>query len=290
MKHQRSVTNLSIVIILLSVLATSMGIFTDEGPGPSEVETVRSTTITIYGQGIYQHMSADVAPQGIAQDYVTLLVAVPLLIFSLFWARKGSLKGRYLLAGTLGYFMITYLFYLVMGMYNILFLAYVLLLSASFFAFAQTLFDLNGHPLGDYFQNTTPVKATGGFLIINSLAIALMWLGVVVPPLLDGTLIPSQVEHYTTLIVQGLDLSLLLPLSFISGLLFIKRSPLGYLLAPVYYIFLSLLMLALTAKIIAMGMLGQNIVPAIFIIPLLALVAIICSAIILRNINEPQQD
>lgn len=287
MKSQKSVTILSIAIILLSIVAASMGIFSDDGTGPFEVETVRGTTVTIYGQGIYQHMSAELAPQGIAQDYVTLFAGVPLLIIGLLWARKGSLRGRFLLAGTLGYFLVTYLFYLVMGMYNILFLVYVLLLSTSFFAFALTIRSFNMENLPEYFGSGMPVKTPGGFLIFNSIAIGFLWLGVVVPPLLEGTAIPEEVEHYTTLIVQGLDLSLLLPLSFIAGMLFIKRRPLGYLMAPVYLIFLSLLMAALTAKIVVMGMLDYNVVPAIYIIPTFTVISIICSITVLRNLQEP---
>lgn len=117
-----------------------------------------------------------------------------------------------------------------------------------------------------------------------------MWLGVVVPPLLDGSVIPAEVEHYTTLIVQGLDLGLLLPLSFISGQLFIKKKPFGYLLAPVYFVFLSILMMALTAKVVAMGILGQNVIPAIVIIPLFSLISIVCSILILKNIKEPNHE
>lgn len=277
---------MSSLIALLAIIAASIGIFSTGGPGPYEIETVRGETVTVYGQGLYKHMSKDVAPQGIAQDYITLFLAVPLLLISLVWARKGSVKGRFLLAGTLGYFLVTYLFYLVMGMYNMLFLGYAALLGMSFFAFIQTLLGFEVAHLVGYFRESTPVKFTGGFLIFNGFTIGFMWLGVVVPPLLDGSIIPQQVEHYTTLIVQGLDLGLLLPLSFVSGWLFIKKRPFGYLLAPVYLVFLSILMTALTAKVIAMGMLGQNIMPAIVIIPLFALTAIGCSILIFKSMKE----
>lgn len=83
-----------------------------------------------------------------------------------------------------------------------------------------------------------------------------------VPPLLDGTIYPPSLEHYTTLIVQGLDLALFLPLSIISGALLLRRKALGYLDAPVYLIFLVFQMTNLTAKLIAMGTQGQEIVPA----------------------------
>ncbi|MDZ7659658.1 hypothetical protein [Fodinibius sp.] len=290
MKYRKSITILSSIIIILAVVAASMGIFSTGGPDPYTIETVRGETVTVYGKGLYKHMSQDVAPQGIAQDYITLSVAVPLLFLSLIWARRGSLKGRFLLAGTLGYFLVTYLFYLVMGMYNMLFLVYVILLGTSFFAFAKTLLSFDLTNLSERFNESTPVKFIGGFLIFNSIAIGFMWLQVVIPPLLDGSIIPAQVEHYTTLIVQGLDLGLLLPLSFVAGLLFIKKRPFGYLLTPVYLIFLSIMMTSLTAKVVAMGMLGQNVMPAIVIIPFFGVVSIICSVLIFKNIREPAHE
>lgn len=290
MKSRKYITTLSGIIILLAVIASSVGIFSSGGPGPYQIETVRGETVTVYGKGLYKHMSQDVAPQGIAQDYVTLFIGVPLLLISLLWARKKSLKAQLLLAGTLSYFLVTYLFYLVMGMYNYMYLAYVILLGCSFFALAKVLLSIETQKLPNYFSNSTPVKWVGRFLIFNSLAIGLMWLQIVVPPLLDRSIIPLEVEHYTTLIVQGLDLGLLLPLSYISGLFFMRKRPLGYLLAPVYLIFLSILMAALTAKVIAMGMLGQNIMPAIIIIPAFNLIALGCSILTFSHIKEPEAE
>lgn len=286
MKHQKSITVLVLLISIMAGVAASMGIFTTGGPGPYEYDSIRGETVQIYGEGLYRHMSADVAPQGIAQDYVTLFIAIPFLWIALVWARKGSLKGRYLLAGTLSYFLVTYLFYLVMGMYNVLFLLYAALLGTSFFGFALVMLTFDVDELPSCFSKNTPVKLSGGFLILNTIAIAMLWLGVVVPPLIDGTIIPKQTEHYTTLIVQGLDLGLLLPVAFVSGVLFIQRKPMGFLLAPVYLVFLCILMMALLAKIIAMGLLGQNIIPVIFIIPIILVAAIACTYLVLKNIQD----
>lgn len=124
------------------------------------------------------------------------------------------------------------------------------------------------------------------FLIFNSLVIGLLWLSIVVPPLIDGTVIPLQVEHYTTLIVQALDLGILLPAAFISGILIIRKTPLGYLIAPIYFVFLALLMTALTSKILAMKIFAYNVIPAIFIIPAFNLITIVCTIIIFKNIKE----
>jgi len=286
MKCQQTITYLVISIVLLAAVAAAFGIFSAGGPGPYVYESLRGRPVEIYGRGLYQHMSAEVAPQGIAQDYVTLFIGIPLLIFALIRARTGSLGGRLLLAGTLGYFLVTYLFYLVMGMYNYLFLVYAALLGTSFFAFTLTMLSFDLPQLAGDFAATAPTKLAGNFLLFNTAAIAFLWLSIVVPPLLAGTVYPVEVEHYTTLIVQGMDLGLLLPLAAVSGVLLRQKTPSGYLLGPVYLIFLTLLMIALTAKLLNMGRLGYNIIPAIFIIPTFAAIAAYLSSRLLRSVKE----
>jgi len=287
-RYKKPITLLVILIALLATIASLTGILSSGGSGSYHYQSIRGETVKIYGKGLYRHMSAEVAPQGIAQDYVTLCLGIPLLIFAIIWARKGSLKGRLLLTGIVGYFLVTYLFYTVMGMYNLLFMAYVLLMGASFYAFMLLLFSFDRDEVKLSFRPANPVRWTGGFLIFISLSIAMLWLSIVIPPLIDGTVIPVQVEHYTTLIVQGLDLGILLPAGFISGTLFLKKQTIGYLLAPVYLVFLSLLMTALTAKVIAMYTLGYNVIPVILIIPSFNLFTLVAAYNILKAIkHEP---
>lgn len=286
MKSGKQIYLLAIIIILISGLTTSTGIFSREGPGEYNYESIRGRTVTIYGQGLYRHMSAQIAIQGIAQDYITLFIGIPLLIIALIGAARGSLRCRFLLTGTLGYFFVTYLFYTTMGMYNIMFLGYIILLAASFFALILTLFSFVPAELPRLFTTETPTKLAGGFLFFNAVAIALLWLSIIIPPLLAGSVYPVELEHYTTLIVQGLDLGLLLPMAGVSAWLLIRKKPLGFLLGTCYLIFLSLLMTALTAKLVAMAARGVNVVPAIFLIPVFNLTAIICSLLLLKNIKD----
>src|SRR5687768_18580755 len=131
MKHYNTVFFLSCGILLFGLFAAAMGIFYTDNGTAYEYTSIRGKTVMIYGKGLYRHMSAEVAPQGIAQDYITLFIGIPCLLISFFLALKGSLRGRFMLAGTLGYFFITYLFYTVMGMYNEMFLVYVLLAGTS---------------------------------------------------------------------------------------------------------------------------------------------------------------
>lgn len=284
MQNKKNITIMVFSIALLASAASVAGIFSTGGSGAYEYLSIRGQTITIYGEGLYRHMSADVAIQGIAQDYVTLFVAIPFLLYALYRFRVHSLTGKYLLSGVLAYVFLTYLFYMNMAMYNAMFLVYVALTGLSFFAFLLTILTFETGQLPKVFKEKTPVKLIGGFLMFNAVIIALLWLGVIVPPLLDSTIVPLAVEHYTTLNVQAFDLSLFLPFSFVAGLLLVRRSKYGYLFAPVYLIFLSFLMLALVAKLIAMAMEGVNVFPAIVIIPCFLMLSVISAVVLLNSV------
>jgi hypothetical protein len=69
MNRQNTVTVIVFLIALISAVAAGLGIFSDYGSGVYEYESIRGQIVEIYGKGLYQHMSVDVAIQGIAQDF-----------------------------------------------------------------------------------------------------------------------------------------------------------------------------------------------------------------------------
>jgi hypothetical protein len=285
MKSSKIISLLLLATALLAVVASAGGIFIEQGNGPYNYTTIRGEQITISGRGLYHHMSADVAIQGVAQDYITLFLGVPVLLILIVLTMKwDNLSLHILQTGLTGYFMVTYFFYLAMGMYNQFFLIYVMLITCSFFAFYLQMQQLMKGGYAGWYGDKRPAFA-GWFLIANAVMVGLMWLGVIVPPLLDGSLYPAGLDHYTTMIVQGYDLAILLPASFVAGLLFVRRRPAGFLWAPVYLVFLTFMMAALTAKIVGMGMTGVDTRPAIYIIPLTAVLSATGAYISLKGLK-----
>jgi hypothetical protein len=216
---------------------------------------------------------------------VTLFLGVPILLVALCFARRGSVRGRFVLSGVTGYFLLTYLFYTAMAMYNIMFLAYVFLLSASFFTLVLTLFSYDISKIKTLIRSEKLVRIAGLFLLINGSLVALLWFSVVLPPLFDGSIYPKGLQHYTTLIVQGFDLGLFLPMAFVAGILARKKNAYGYLFTISYVIFLTLLMTALTSKILFMANAGANVIPVIFIMPTIGLISLIFSILLIKNIK-----
>ena len=285
MKNSKIITVLVLLMIIFSGIATVMGITSNDGPGEYDYMSIRGENITIYGKGLYRHMSADVAIQGIAQDYITLFLGIPLLLFALFIFRKNNVRGLFLLSGTLMYFLVTYLFYTAMAMYNVMFLVYLALLCFSFFAFVMSLFFYNIPEIKQMFSSEKLIRYSGLFLVINSVMVAMLWLSIIIPPLLDGSIYAKDLQHYTTLIVQGFDLGLLLPIGIVSGLLAFRKNRYGYLFTTINLIFLSILMAALTSKILFMANAGENVIPVIFIMPTVCLISTVLSLFILKKIK-----
>ncbi|WFA09361.1 hypothetical protein [Tissierella sp. Yu-01] len=285
MKYNKTISLLVVCIVLLSIFASAIGIFSNYGPGAYEIESFRGERINIYGRGLYSDDSISVATQGIAQDIVTLVLGIPLLIVSLCLSLKGSLKGRLLLTGTLGYFLYTYISYVFLWMYNSMFIVYVILMSVSFFAFTLSIMSVDINNISSAFNKKLPVRFLGGFQIFFAVALCLLWMGKIIPTITNRA-VPVGLEHYTTLVIQGLDLGFIVPIALLSGVLLIKRDPFGYLLSSVIIMKGFTMGAALTAMIIGQYLAGVSMsIIEIIMFPMFNLVIFYCMILLLKNIK-----
>ncbi|CEG25546.1 hypothetical protein [Bacillus sp. B-jedd] len=288
MKSQRVVAGMTISIMILAAVAASWGIFSGEGPGSHPYTSLDGKMVELYGKGLYQNDSVSGAEQEIAQDIVTLLIGIPVLLASLYMYQKGLLKGKLLLAGTLGYFLYTYTSYSFLSSYNSFFLVYITLMSLSFFSFTLVLLSFNLNGLATRFNPRMPVRFLGGMLIFLGIAVGLLWVGRIIPGLLSHTA-PPGLDHYTTLVIQALDLGFVLPAGVFAGILLIKRRPAGYLLGPVMIIKAITLLAAIMAMAIRMIAAGvQSSLAEIAIFGIFTLLFLYCLYLVLVNVIETE--
>src|SRR5512135_1848840 len=139
MKPSRIVIWLIWLIAVLALVAAGIGLFYQDGGHAFSFTTLHGQSVQIYGQGLYRYDIPLTAVGYRAADAVALVLALPLLIISLLLYRRGQLRGGLLLTGVLAYFLYTYGSMAVGAAYNPLFLVYVVLCSASLFAFVLTL-------------------------------------------------------------------------------------------------------------------------------------------------------
>ncbi len=272
-------------IVIGSMIEALAGILSNNGNSTYLYKTIRGEMAEIYGKGVYRHMTTDVAVQGIAQDYITLFVAIPILLISFYLATKNNLKAKLILSGTLLYFLLTYLFYIGIALYNEIFLIAVITLFCSLFAFILNMISFDFIEVKSFFSKQKTIHRASIFLIIIATMMSLLWLSVIIPPMLDGSFYPKELHHYSTLIVQGYDLGIFLPFAFISGVLGIQRNEYAYVFVPTYLIFLIILMVALVSKIVFMARIGENVIPVIFIIPTILVISIFFAIKVFRSIK-----
>lgn len=287
MKYKKTISLLSLFTAVLSLIGAAVGVFGNQGAS-RQFTSLHGEVVTLYGRGLYQNDSVSVAAQAIGQDIVTLLLAIPLLLVSLYLARKGHMMGRLLLAGTLGYFLYTYTSYTFYSQYHSLFLLDVALMSMSFFAFTLSMMSFDMAALPACFSDKLPVKTIGGLLIFIASALGLLWLKMIITPLIYHT-VPMELEHYTTLTIQAMDLGLVIPVSILSGILLIKQNPFGYLLSTVMIIKETTLLSAITVMMLVQGAAGISVgngVIAVFI--LFDLVILTCLFLMMRYVREPR--
>jgi len=205
----------------------------------------------------YKNDTISGAAQQKGNDLVVLVLCVPLLIVSTFFAVKGSLRGRLIWTGTVFFFLYTYASQSFLTAYNHMFLVYVATFSVSLYTFAYSILTLDVCKVKDSITGA-PVKVTTGFMFFVGIAVSLMWLGLIVPPLLAGER-PVALETYTTLVIQALDLGVIMPLAVITGLLLLKKDAWGYTLASLVLIKGITLGTGVLSMVLFMSMSGVNV-------------------------------
>lgn len=292
MKYQSTLKWIIPPIGILAFFAILMGLFYDTPGAPYPITSFRGEEVMINGHGLYYYDTVSSAAQMQGNDLIALILGLPLLVISSVMAgvypagRSGSLRGRLLLTGTLGFFLYTYLSMSMLTAYNMLFLVYVALFTMSLYAFILCMLSFDLADLPRHFSDKLPRGWIAGVLFAVGGFLSLAWVGRVVPELLNPQ-IPAALENTTTRVIQALDLSLIAPLTVLAGILLLKRSAWGYLLASVA-VFKGLSMaMGVSAMAINMALKGVPDSLAVMVPFLVLTVLNVAAAVLLfRNIRE----
>jgi hypothetical protein len=230
LKSSRAVVWLSILILILAAIAAGAGLFWQDGDGSFAFTTLRGQSAEIYGRGLYRYDSVFIGAGFKGQDFVTLFLGVPLLVLTTLLYRRGSLRGGLLLTGVLTYFLYVYATMAVGAAYNSLFLVYVALFSASFYAFILAFASIDLQALPATTLSRLPVRGPVAFLLAGGLVTLVVWGSPVVGALLQNQPV-ELLDSYTTMVTYALDLALITPSCFVAGALILQRKPKGYEMA-----------------------------------------------------------
>ena len=272
------------LIFILTLIAVLAGLWPAQGT-PYPITNFRGEQVMINARGLYYWDTLSSAAQTQANDLVTLVLGLPLLAISFWLASKGSLRGRMILAGTLGFILYTYMSMCFGAAYNSLFLVYVALFSLSLYAFILSMMSFDLKTLTAHFSEKLPRRWISGLLFFAAAFLAFAWLGRIAATFSPGT-IPA-LENTTSMFIQAMDLGLIVPLCLLSGILLLRRRPWGYLLASVGMLKFLTMGTAVSVMGLNMARVGVPVSAVeLIIFPTITIVNIIMVIALLRNVIE----
>lgn len=119
--------------------------------------------------------------------------------------------------------------------------------------------------------------------------LTLAWMGRIAPTITQQQLPP--LENTTSLFIQAMDLAIVVPLCVLAGVLLLRRSAWGYLLASVALMKFVTLGLAVTAMGLNMARVGVPVsVVELGVFPAMTLLNLVMAVMLLRSIGEHYAD
>jgi hypothetical protein len=213
----------SLVIALIMAVASIAGLF--------------------YGISVYPGVEAKLLPLFVGQDALNLLVGLPMLLGSMWLARRGSLIGLLLWPGALFYILYDYGYYALGAPFNAFFLPYLALMTLSGYTIIGIVANIDGAAIRERLAATVPSRLTGGVLAALALLFMTLWTLLTVSALSSGTPL-DPIAH----VVVIMDLTVQLPALLVGGILLWRRAPVAYVIsvglllqAGVYLIGLSVI-------------------------------------------------
>ena len=170
--------------------------------------------------------------------------------------------------------------------FNALFLVYVAIFAFSLYAFILSMLSFDLKTLPEHFSARLPRGWIAGLLFLIGAFLSMAWLSKIFRPLLQNQ--TAALENTTTFVIQAMDLGLIVPLAVLAGILLLRRSAWGYLLASVFVMKAIALGLAVSTMCINMTLAGTPDSLAIMVpFLVITLINLFMAVSLLRNISEP---
>lgn len=271
------------LIFILTLIAVLAGLMPGEGE-PYSLTNFRGEQVTINARGLYYWDTLSSVAQMQANDLVTLLVGLPFLALSFWLILRGSLRGQLLLTGTLAFILYTYITMCFGAAYNKLFLVYVALFSLSLFALILSMMSFDLKTLPARFSEKLPRKGIASLLFFAAAFLSLAWLGRIAPTIFKDQ--SPALNNVTSMLIQAMDLGIIVPLCVLSGVLLLRRSAWGYLLASVSM--MKFLTMGLAVSVMGFNMARVGVPTSIvelIVFPTITVLNVVMTFFLLKNIE-----
>jgi hypothetical protein len=206
------------------------------------------------------------------------LIAVLVLGLGLAWSARGSLRGRLVAVGALGWLLYSFVSYAFELVLNPATLLYIAVLGFGGWSFFAGLARIDTQKPETMLNGRLILRATAGFLIVMAALFGLNWLHEIAASIVSGQLPAGLVANGWPMDpVYVLDLGFAIPLALLAAVRLLRNQPGGAWLAVAFLVFVPLLSISALLMSVFMAIDGQALE-----LPLVAIfgVAMLVSAVL----------
>ena len=185
------------------------------------VITVASVVGLLYQTVIYPtgELLLSFAPS----DVFNLVVGLPILLGSMWLARRGKLIGLLCWPGALFYVLYIYVPYVIGVPFNVLFLPYLVLVALSAYTLIGLVASIDGEVVRQRLTGFVPARTSGGILVGLAILVIVRQTAVIVTALASQT--PVDAVEISSWIA---DFTVAVPVLLVGGIQLWQRKALGY--------------------------------------------------------------
>lgn len=229
---------------------------------PIAVLAMVASLAGLLGDGTYAAETTSWAAQAVGQDVANVMVAYPALLVLAWLAHRGSVRAYMAWLGVLAYSAYSYLLYAGFLHFSGWFLVYVAVFGLSLYTLVAGLTSLRPTALPAAFPDHVRARWAGRLLVMLGVLFAAVWLSEIVPAALVGRSPSAAEAGLVTNPVHLLDLGIVLPAMVLTGVLLVRRRPVGYLLAVPLYAFGAVMGMAVLAMFASLAAAGEPVATA----------------------------
>jgi hypothetical protein len=159
----------------------------------------------------------------IPNDALNLVVGLPILLGSMWLARRGKLIGLLCWPGALFYVLYVYALYLIGMPFNALFLPYLLLVPLSAYTIIGVVASIDGEAVRQRLTGVVPARTAGGILAGLAILLIVRQIAIIVTALTNQTPVDTLER-----MLWIADVTVGCPALLAGGVLLWRREPLGY--------------------------------------------------------------
>jgi len=186
------------------------------------------------------------------------LIAVLVLGLGVFWSARGSVRGRVVTIGALGYLLYSFVTYAFVIVLNPATLLYIAVLGFGGWSFLTGLAQLDAQAAEAMLAGRLLRRATAVFLLVIAALFALTWLREILVSVVSGRLPPAlAAAGWPMSPPYVLDLGFVIPLSVLTAVRLLRRQVGGAWLAVSLLVFLPMLSTSVLLMTVYMAIDGQ---------------------------------